>query len=299
MIKKHLNFYVLLIALFLISIKISFAAELNNKKNISNSKILITCFSNENTDNNNIKLLANYIQQFTNGNLSVIQTDGYYSYNQHKRDKLKIDYETIFIGFPMGQNDIPTAAYNLLEKYDLSEKTIIPFYIGEEDDFYNIINKIKPFCPNANISNNSLFINSNNMDNAQSYINKWLENLNIPQTMPKLNIKVGSKNFKITLYNNAAVQSLINQMPMTLNMNDLNKNEKYFYLPNDLPSESEKIDNINTGDFMLYGSDCIVLFYKDFPTSYNYTKLGYIENTLELAAALGENNIQVIFSIDN
>ena len=48
---------------------------------------------------------------------------------------------------------------------------------------------------------------------------------------------------------------------------------------------------------MLYGSDCLVLFYENFSTSYNYTKLGYIENSEDLKEALGNRDINVIFSI--
>lgn len=36
-------------------------------------------------------------------------------------------------------------------------------------------------------------------------------------------------------------------------MSDLNGNEKYYYLDENLPTNSENIGHINAGDIMLYG----------------------------------------------
>ena len=39
---------------------------------------------------------------------------------------------------------------------------------------------------------------------------------------------------------------------------------------------------------MVYGSDCLVLFYSNIQTSYSYTPLGFVINFNELADVLGE-----------
>ena len=82
---------------------------------------------------------------------------------------------------------------------------------------------------------------------------------------------------------------------MSINMTELNGNEKYFDLPNDLPSKASNPVKIQNGDLMLYGSKTLVLFYKTFSTSYNYTPIGRIENPSGLAAALGSGNAKVTF----
>ena len=46
---------------------------------------------------------------------------------------------------------------------------------------------------------------------------------------------------------------------------------------------------------MLYGDDTIVLFYKDFPTEYSYTRLGWVQNAYELAGLLGDGDVMVDF----
>ena len=44
---------------------------------------------------------------------------------------------------------------------------------------------------------------------------------------------------------------------------------------------------------MLFGDDCLVVFYQSFATSYSYTKLGKIDNPDSLAEVLGSGNIKV------
>ena len=46
---------------------------------------------------------------------------------------------------------------------------------------------------------------------------------------------------------------------------------------------------------MLYGSNCLVLFYQNFSTSYSYTPLGRIKNPSLLAQALGSREAVVHF----
>lgn len=114
----------------------------------------------------------------------------------------------------------------------------------------------------------------------------------------KLKITVDTKNFTATLYNNATVTAFKTRLPMTLNMTELNGNEKYFDLPNGLASNASNPGIINAGDLMLYGSNTLVLFYKSFSTSYSYTRLARIESPSGLAAALGSGNPTVKFELE-
>ena len=115
-------------------------------------------------------------------------------------------------------------------------------------------------------------------------------------TMPAVNIQVGNKNFTATLYDNDTARALLEKLPLTLNMDELNGNEKFFFFSEKFPANSERVGNIRAGDLMLYGSDCLVLFYKSFSTSYSYTRLGYMEDAAGLAEALGNGSTEVTFS---
>lgn len=117
------------------------------------------------------------------------------------------------------------------------------------------------------------------------------------ESATKIEIQVGSKTFTAVLYDNESTASFLRKLPLTLDMSELNGNEKYFYLSDRLPADSQRIGAIKRGDLMLYGSDCIVLFYESFSTSYSYTKLGYVTDAMGLASALGSGSVKVSFSV--
>ena len=83
---------------------------------------------------------------------------------------------------------------------------------------------------------------------------------------------------------------------MTLDMEELHGNEKFYYLDEELPSNSENIGSIKTGDIMLFDSDCLVLFFEDFSTSYSYTRIGHIDEEEEFVNALSEGTVEVTFA---
>ena len=114
----------------------------------------------------------------------------------------------------------------------------------------------------------------------------------------KLKITIGTNTFTVALYNNTTAATFKEKLPLTINMSELNGNEKYFDLPNNLPSNASNPGTIQAGDVMLYGSNTLVLFYKTFSTSYNYSRIGRIDNPSGLADALGSGNKTVKFELE-
>ena len=113
--------------------------------------------------------------------------------------------------------------------------------------------------------------------------------------MLKIEILVGNNTFSATLYDNAAANALMDMLPLTLDMNELNGNEKYCYLDTSFTTNASRPSGIKTGDLMLFGINCLVLFYESFTTSYSYTPIGYLDDPAGLAAALGSGDVQVTF----
>ena len=108
-----------------------------------------------------------------------------------------------------------------------------------------------------------------------------------------LSLQVNGKTFKITLEENETTEALTKVLPLKIIMNELNGNEKYYYLDTMLPSNPTRVEKIESGDIMLYGDNCLVIFYEDFKTTYSYTRIGKIENTEGLKEALGSGNVEM------
>jgi hypothetical protein len=136
---------------------------------------------------------------------------------------------------------------------------------------------------------------------SASSCNKDDDNINTENnntmTNGKIKITVNSKTFTATLLDNNSAKAFKKMLPLTINMLELNNNEKYYDLPNALPTNSSNPATIKNGDLMLYGSKTLVLFYKTFSTSYSYTKLGMVDDVTGLESALGLGNSTVTFEL--
>ena len=128
-----------------------------------------------------------------------------------------------------------------------------------------------------------------NQTSQQENNNHELNNSN--EVIKSVKAIINGKEYKIDLEDNETANSFVGLLPQELNMRELNGNEKYIYLDTKLPTNSSNPKRINVGDVMLYGDNCLVIFYKSFDTSYSYTKIGHIDNLPNL----GNDSISVKF----
>ena len=110
-----------------------------------------------------------------------------------------------------------------------------------------------------------------------------------------MQISIGNRHFSVALEDNETARTLMGKLPIAVNMSELNGNEKYVYLSDSLPAKPESIGTIKAGDIMLYGDNCLVVFYQGFETTYRYTRIGHIEAASGLEAALGKDHVEVVF----
>ena len=110
-----------------------------------------------------------------------------------------------------------------------------------------------------------------------------------------MQMKIGDKEYSVVLNNNNTTKALRELLPMTVTMAEFNGNEKYYLLHNSLPSRPEHVGQVKSGDVMLFGDDCLVVFYKDFKTTYSYTRIGHIENATDLEQTLGRGSVTITF----
>jgi hypothetical protein len=153
----------------------------------------------------------------------------------------------------------------------------------------SIILFILPFIVSARCTNEEVVSIGNNAPNSPAQTSQLMKNT--------INIIIGDKPFTAILDSNPATEEFKKMLPVTMSMKDLNGNEKFFDLSHNLPADASNPRTIDTGDLMLWGSNTLVLFYKTFYTSYNYTRLGKIENPSGLAQAVGSGNVTIIFEL--
>ena len=165
----------------------------------------------------------------------------------------------------------------------------------------NVVVDAHNILPEAIFVGNPLHIDRNGRSTMAQTAASWLETLDFELTeepsVIKMRVVVGDKVFTASMVDNATIASFKELLPLTMNMNELNGNEKYCYLSESLPTDDFKPDTIHAGDIMLYGNSCVVLFYKTFATSYRYTRMGAIDNPAGLAEALGSGNVEVWFEM--
>lgn len=110
------------------------------------------------------------------------------------------------------------------------------------------------------------------------------ENENSEMEENKMYATINGEKLEIQLEDNATAVAFAKMLPLELTMNDLNGNEKYVNLNGSLPTNSYEPGRVEAGDVMLYGDDCLVIFYESFDTEYSYTKIGHIDGLPELGA---------------
>ncbi|MDN0054652.1 cyclophilin-like fold protein [Collinsella ihumii] len=113
------------------------------------------------------------------------------------------------------------------------------------------------------------------------------------RTVQSITLTINGTPYTATLEDTEAARALAERLPLSISMSELNGNEKYCYLDEDLPTSSSRPGTIQAGDIMLFGSDCLVLFYETFSSGYSYTQIGRIDDPTGLAQAVGSGSVTV------
>ena len=136
--------------------------------------------------------------------------------------------------------------------------------------------------------------NDNNGDNDNNGNDNNTDNQT--EESMTIDITIGNRLFKADIDSSPTGRAFMERLPLTLDMNELNGNEKYSY-GIALPRADRHFDSIAAGELMLYSGNCIVLFYGP-AGGYSYTRIGRLQSTDGLAAALGSGSVTVTFGAE-
>lgn len=146
----------------------------------------------------NNEYVAKLIQQETGGDLFAIKTVQEYptthnpllefAYNEkadNARPELSSEienldqYDTIFLGYPNWNADLPMPLYTFLETYDFSGRKIIPFTTHGGSGFSRTVKTIKDLQPGADVLENGLSLSRNDVAGSQKKVSEWVQGLEI------------------------------------------------------------------------------------------------------------------------
>ena len=112
----------------------------------------------------------------------------------------------------------------------------------------------------------------------------------------QISVTVNGAPFTATIEDTNAGRELLARLPLTLQMEELHGNEKYCYTGEPFGGESHVPGTIEAGDLMVFGSDCLVLFYDTFSNGgWSYARVGSIDDPTGLANACGGGAATVAF----
>lgn len=172
---------------------------------------------------------------------------------------------------------------------DKRNKRGVPYLIHNANQFYREEDTLELWNLYKPITGHYRLKSSKDYDNTNE------QNMNF-----KVNVIVNETKFPATLKVNETTKELMELLPLEMNMKDLNKNEKYFYLSEQLPTNFYNPQSISAGDIMLYDDNCLVIFYDNFNTNYSYTRLGKVDNMSYLKEIFNRtNNVTVILEKAN
>lgn len=270
-------------------------------------KILVAYFSFTNTTKAIAESMAEILEADT---YQITPTEAYASDNNNYYDKntrayqeqygpasarpainttlASTDYDIVLLGFPIWYGKVPRVILSFLDTYDFSGKTVIPFCTSGSSGISAAQTELQSTYSSINWKSGSR-LNGYTDDQLKT----WLAGLGIKNTPFKLTI--GGTDFTAELANNATAQGFNALLPMTINMTELNGNEKYKYLDTTLPTNAACPGTIHAGDILLYGNNCVVVFYKTFSTSYSYTRIGRITDPSLLESAVGGGSVEIQF----
>ena len=198
------------------------------------------------------------------------------------------DYDVVLLGFPIWYGKVPRVVLTFLDTYDFSGKVVIPFCTSGSSGISTAQTELQSTYSTIKWKTGARL---NGYTTEQ--LKTWLSGFGLNNAPFKLTI--GGSVFNAELANNATAQAFDALLPTTLSMTELNGNEKYKYLDTSLPTNASCPGTIHAGDILLYGNNCVVVFYKTFNTSYSYTKIGKITDPTGLEATVGSGGVEIQF----
>ncbi len=264
----------------------------------------------------NVQELAGWVQEETGGDIFGIRvTDPYPSdwddclarANQERGDQARPalqeqvenleQYDTVFLGYPNWWYGVPMALLTFLEENDLTGKQVYLFCSHGTGGLSNSVDIISEALPNATISDNIFDCYEEEASSSQANIQSWVAELGYTRpSAPENNEETAEAQLSVTwddnqviyaLNDSPAAASLLEQLPLTIEVEDYSTNEKIFYPPQTLDTSDTPTASGGAGTLAYYAPwGDVVMFYGDYSENPSLFELGQIVSGEELVAQM-------------
>ncbi len=86
-------------------------------------------------------------------------------------------YDTVFVGYPIWNADLPPVLYTFFDGYDLSGKKIVPFTVHGGSGLAGTPRTIARLEPKAAVEQNAFSESRNTVDSCKERVSSWLKNI--------------------------------------------------------------------------------------------------------------------------
>ena len=250
----------------------------------------------------NVQQLAGWVQEETGGDLFAIRvTDPYPSgwddclarANEERGSDVRPElvenvgdldqYGTVFLGYPNWWYGVPMALLSFLEQNDLSGKEVYLFCSHGTGGLARSVEIITEAAPGADISGSIFDCHEEEAASSEAAIKAWVDELGFggnvvieeEQAARQIQVQFDGGTVVYELNDSTAAESLLAQLPLTIEVEDYSTNEKIFYPPQALDTTDAPLAEGGTGTLAYYAPwGNVVSFYGNFGTNASLYGLG-------------------------
>lgn len=171
-------------------------------------------------------------------------------------------YDVVFLGYPLWWGVPPKIICTFLESYDFDGKTIVPFCTSGGSPFS--ADGLAGSAPGA------LWAEGRRLNGAsREAVERWIDSLDLEgkeDTSMTMVVRSGGTEITFALNDSPAARSLLEQLPLTVEIQPFSTNEQTFYPPQALDiTGTPAITSAEAGTLAYYAPwKDVVLFYEGF-----------------------------------
>ena len=204
------------------------------------------------------------------------------------------NYDIIYLGYPIWHGQAPKIMYTFVEKYNLENKTIVPFCTSASSPIGSSAINL------SNLTNQGTWLDGKRFSSSatKEEVNSWLDSLTIMIKEEKdLVMEIDGVKVDVIWEDNDSVKELMEYAKdgLSISMNIYGGFEQVGSLGKSIKNSDTQMST-NSGDIVLYNSSNIVVFFGT--NSWSYTKLGHINlNSEELNTLLNKDSVTLLLKV--